>query len=396
MFSLLIFRQSPVLKGLVVSAPSGQIGPPRTPGAEELARLDAHYRQMLIDSFKNLDFKGLTTSARPMLLPLERVYVQLRAVAEVPEAADEFTPEERRVLRHLEEREREGRDDKQRDAEARELYLRLDAAQRERWSRERLERFSIAESLKNAERRGLVILGDPGSGKTTLLHFAALVFAQGPETVAKHLGVTGGEADRLPIFAPLAFYDDMLTRVNPDLTIGEFLGLYYEKRCEMTGLAPLFQRAIDSGRALVLLDGLDEVIEEDSRKFVAGQASAFIRRVIARGNRVLLTSRIYGYRAAPLSVDLPHVTVLDFRREEIELFARQWNEVMAEWEYGDRPPEQRQRLAQESERNLLEEIRSNPGVAAKLDALLAKERDPQVLDSLFNALQSLASAPAER
>ena len=69
---------------------------------------------------------------------------------------------------------------------------------------------------------------------------------------------------------------------------------------------------------------------------------------------------------------------------------------MAEWEYGDRPPEQRQRLAQESERNLLEEIRSNPGVAAKLDALLAKERDPRVLDSLFNALQSLASAPDER
>ena len=37
-----------------------------------------------------------------------------------------------------------------------------------------------------------------------------------------------------------------------------------------------------------------------------------------------------------------------------------------------------------------------PDVAAKLDALLAKERDPQVLDSLFNALQSLASAPDER
>ena len=37
-----------------------------------------------------------------------------------------------------------------------------------------------------------------------------------------------------------------------------------------------------------------------------------------------------------------------------------------------------------------------PDVAAKLDALLAKERDPRVLDSLFNALQSLASAPDER
>ncbi len=37
-----------------------------------------------------------------------------------------------------------------------------------------------------------------------------------------------------------------------------------------------------------------------------------------------------------------------------------------------------------------------PDVAAKLETLLAKERDPRVLDSLFNALQSLASAPDER
>lgn len=67
--------------------------------AEDLGPLEVHYRRVLVDTFKDLDFKGLTTSARPLLLPLEKVYVQLRAVAEVPEAADEFTPEERRVLR---------------------------------------------------------------------------------------------------------------------------------------------------------------------------------------------------------------------------------------------------------------------------------------------------------
>jgi len=34
-----------------------------------------------------------------------------------------------------------------------------------------------------------------------------------------------------------------------------------------------------------------------------------------------------------------------------------------------------------------------PDVAAKLEALLTTEKDPSVLDSLFNALHSLASAP---
>ena len=104
------------------------------------------------------------------------------------------------------------------------------------------------------------------------------------------------------------------------------------------------------------------MIDEDRRKFVAAQATVFIRTLIARGNRVLVTSRIYGYRAAPLAVDLPHITVLDFRREEIEIFARQWNRAIAAIEFAEHVPEQRELKAQAEERRLLEEIHSNPGV----------------------------------
>src|SRR5215203_5029024 len=145
-----------------------------------------------------------------------------------------------------------------------------------------------------------------------------------------NLNLTGDEADRLPIFAPLAAYDDMLNH-DASLTVQNFLAKYYAQRRAMPGLEKLFDTAIEKGRALILLDGMDEVLEEGRRKFVADQASAFIRALIHRGNRVLLTSRIYGYRVAPLSVELPHVTVLDFRREEIEVFARQWNSAMAAW-----------------------------------------------------------------
>jgi len=112
----------------------------------------------------------------------------------------------------------------------------------------------------------------------------------------------------------------------------------------------------------VLLDGLDEVIEESRRKFVAEQASAFIREAVLNGNCVLLTSRIYGYRAAPLSVNLPHITVLDFRREEIEMFARQWSRAMATWDAQGCETPQTELSAQAEERRLLEGIRSNPGV----------------------------------
>lgn len=320
--------------------------------------IQAEYRRQTIETFKDLSFKGLTASVRPILLPVEKVYVQLRAVAEVPESADEFTPEERRVLRWMEE-EGDGFDAYSPDL--REAQMRLDALRRERWTKDRLERFPIADALKDPKRRGLVILGDPGSGKSTLLHFLALIFARGPHAVSEYLKLTGEEADRLPIFAPLAAYDDMLNH-DGSLTLQNFLAKYYAHRRAMPGLANLFDPAIHEGRALVLLDGMDEVLEEGRRKFVADQASSFIRALINRGNRVLLTSRIYGYRAAPISVELPHVTVLDFRREEIETFAQQWNEAMAEWEYADRPPAERQVLARDEERALLEEIKSNPGV----------------------------------
>ena len=359
-------------------------GPRDTATTIGLEAMETDYRARVIDSFKNLTFRGLTNTVRPILLPLEKVYVQLRAVAEVPESADEFTPEERRVLRAL-----DGADEENIDAsELREAQLRLDALRRERWTKERLERFPISDALKDPARRGLVILGDPGSGKSTLLNFLALVFARGSQAVKEYLGIDGIEAERLPIIAPLAAYDDMLN-TDASLTIRAFLAKYYERQ-NIPGLAPLFERAIETGRALILLDGMDEVLDEGRRKFVAEQASVFIRALIHGGNRVLLTSRIYGYRTAPLSsVDLPHVTVLDFRREEIEVFARQWNTAMTEWEFADRSEADRQVIARESERELLDEIRSNPGVQ-KLAA------NPLLLSMLSLLRRQVGRLPQQR
>ena len=332
----------------------------------ELAERERRYRALLIAQFTHLRLEGLSTSTKPILLPLEQVYVQLRAVAEVPEIADAFSPEELRVLRLLDkERERHGgkldeRDDND-DEELREARLHLDALRRERWTRDKVKRFPIGEALKDAEQRGLVILGDPGSGKTTLLQFLALVFAHGPERVADHLPVSGPDADRLPIFASLAGYDDMLNEQH-DLSIAEFLPRYYDRQRAALGLAPVFENALAAGRALVLLDGLDEVVDDSRRRFVAEQTSVFIREAIERGNRVMLTSRIYGYRNARLTVPLPHVTVLDFRREEIEVFARQWSRALAASNAQGKLTPENESLALEDELALLREVRGNPGV----------------------------------
>ncbi len=146
------------------------------------------------------------------------------------------------------------------------------------------------------------------------------------------------------------------------LAVRAFLGRYYDRYRDQPGLAPVFERAIQAGRALVLLDGMDEVADEGRRRFVAEQVSVFARELIARGNRVVVTSRIYGYRSAVLSLDVPHVTVLDFGQREIEEFARQWYRAYAEWEANGPLTPQVELNAQREERALLDDLKSNPGV----------------------------------
>jgi HEAT repeat protein len=314
----------------------------------ELAQLEQNYRQTLIDQFEMLTFRGITPSGKALALKLEEVYVELKTIAEVPEAADTYSADERRFMV-----ESAG------ELERAEAIAHLDALRLERWRSEarqqrqeqikRRERKSIAAAINDPTQRGLVILGDPGAGKSTLLHYLALTHAR------RALGET------LPIFVPLAAYDDYCRRNDAGLALADFLPIYYEHWRSLPGLAPLFQQALASGRALLLLDGLDEVLETVTRQHVAEQAGSLIAQWQARGNRFVLTSRVVGYREARLPGDLPHVTVLDFGPTEIKQFAHQWCRAFEIWAAGRASPTALQAAAAE-EANLLDDVRSNPSV----------------------------------
>jgi hypothetical protein len=279
---------------------------------QALDQLARHYCQFIVDQFEMLTFKGLAPSGTPIALPLREVYVELKAVAQVPEAADAFSAAERRLLLET-EGESEGRQQA--------LLTELDALRAQRWretarqEQHQLQRRSIQETLASAKEQGVAILGDPGSGKTTLLHYLALQAAQ---------AFLAGDSRRLPLFMPLAAYDDHLRRTRQDTALADFLATYYESWHNLPGLGPLFKQSLAEGQALVLLDGLDEVLDVEMRRFVAGQVEGLLRRWLPAGNRFALSSRIVGYREAPLSGRLPHVTIVDFGLTEVTLFARQW------------------------------------------------------------------------
>jgi HEAT repeat protein len=323
-----------------------------TPGPADLDALEARYRQHIIRWFENLQFQGLMRTPRPILLPLEEVYVELRAVAEVPDRADAFSVEERRLLLELDDKDEVGR---------RELMSQLDALRHERWSRTLPERKSLTEALHERDRRAFVILGDPGSGKSTFLHFLTLVYARGPATTVERLKVDPTEADRLPIFASLAAFDDML-RQSPGLTLAEFLARYYDRRRGLPGLDTLFQHALQSGRAIVLLDGLDEVLDSGSRGYVAQQVGALISEWSPRGVRFAISSRFVGYNEAPVPGNLPILSILDFGPTEIEVFVHRWAHAYEKWAANGVDSLEILHSARSLQSELLIDVRSNESV----------------------------------
>jgi formylglycine-generating enzyme required for sulfatase activity/energy-coupling factor transporter ATP-binding protein EcfA2 len=286
----------------------------------DLAALSAAYRDHLRRNYRALDFKGIPQlRSLPAELQLEDVYVPLLARPELP-AGETW---ERRVAgRQL-----------NRGAVPEEALAEL--------SRTSAAPVRVEEAL--AEKKLVVVLGDPGAGKSTLLKHLTLRLA------------TEAEAP-LPILVPLNAFARQVHTHN----LESYLAEYFRTRAAgVAALGPLFANALAQGRAVVLLDGLDEV--QSDRAFVVGKVEAFAREAAARGNRVVVTSRIVGYNDAPLNpAEWALYTLLDFDPEAIERFVKQWCPAFEKSTLGDTP--EAALAAQKEEAGLLEAIRTNPGV----------------------------------
>ena len=189
-------------------------------------------------------------------------------------------------------------------------------------------------------------LGDPGSGKSTLLKFLTLRLA--------------AEKDApLPIILPLNAFARALKK--KDRSLQAYLPQYFAGLAQgIANLEPLFTAAIQKGQAVVLLDGLDEV--QANRAHLVHKVETFAASVVEKGNKIIVTSRIVGYRDAPLDPkDWSLYTLLDFDREAIEQFTGKWCLAFETSTRGDTPEARAD--AKLEQRSLLEAIDSNPGVA---------------------------------
>ncbi|HEX4287863.1 MAG TPA: NACHT domain-containing protein [Trebonia sp.] len=178
-------------------------------------------------------------------------------------------------------------------------------------------RHTIDELLDRRSRVVLGLIGQPGSGKSTLLAHAAR--RSGGTTLWSHLGGGRPGQRRVPVLLALRERAESIV-ANPAISLPDVI------RAAVGG-APgrepggWWERQLERGRCLILLDGLDEVARADDRLAVA----AWIERQIAAhpGNHVVVTSRSYDF-LGPLAVQADVLVARPFTAKQVQLFLDRW------------------------------------------------------------------------
>jgi tetratricopeptide (TPR) repeat protein len=217
-----------------------------------------------------------------------------------------------------------------------------------------------------------VILGAPGAGKTTLLRYLALHFATAKrddqETVIageikEDLGKT-----LLPIFFRIADYAEKLKQ-QPNLTLTEYLRQFYRQweahfqtqgKMGTEGATFLLDAAMSEGKCLILLDGLDEVFDQESRRQIVESINQFVNDF--SNNKYVITSRIAGYRDVQLSSRFAEYIIEDMSSEKVEQFLHRWCRTVEKAQQPDANEEQIERKGNEQAANILNAIQENEGV----------------------------------
>jgi len=321
------------------------IGEPsvETPAIDRDSALGRYLRHLIAQN-RYLQLQGIRSGGKLVSIELERIYVTLRAT-------------------------------RQRTIQAEEEWLAAEAqmapgevARPERSPRPcgstTVETVTVSVNEALAAHPRLVVLGDPGSGKTTLLRYLALLYArdlaEGTTLVRDRLGLA--ESGRLPLLIPLRRLGAYLKTRHPadDGTEGHALLLDHYREMlagERVTLPPdFFDAYLESGQAVLLLDGLDEVADPDLRRRVSRLVEAFT--CACPQCRYTVSSRIVGYTGpARLGEEYTTTTVRDFSDADIAQFLRQWHLAVSVGQMG--PGESAVTYAETQTRQLLAAIHKN-------------------------------------
>lgn len=283
----------------------------KPPAAEETQerrrdRAAKRYQELLLESCDIVNLAHLPEQDRHVAarkMELRRLYVPLSVVVEPVSAA-----------------------------EGEEAFDKLEARRAVAFSRDELQEdkpqqcAAPGKRLKQAKR--LVVLGDPGAGKTTLTRWFATAFLlklkNDPAWEKMPAAETLPDAPLLPVVVRCRDLDGAVCKATLDDVLKHTLLNDELSKIQTDDIHAYLLEEIHTGRALLILDGLDEINDPTLR-------ARFCERInkIARANKdtpIIVTSRIVGYRelGVRLSAEFEHLTLAGFERDEKDDFARNW------------------------------------------------------------------------
>lgn len=184
-------------------------------------------------------------------------------------------------------------------------------------SREYIQRLPIDNWVSRGN--WSLLFGDPGSGKSTFLRFLALdILSEEPtlEEVSEKWG------SFLPVWIPFALWTKIIHQgsVSDSSVKGIVKAFLISWGAE--SLIPLVEKALEDGRLLILVDGLDEHSNTEAAKVALNQLDTFLG---LKKVSVIATTRPHGFEKLGMKTDgWQEAEIADLSREQQEELVMIW------------------------------------------------------------------------
>jgi HEAT repeat protein len=191
---------------------------------------------------------------------------------------------------------------------------------------EETRRWSVGERLTVSHR--LVVLGDPGAGKSTLLRWIATAYClrltADPDWQQLPDITDLPNEELLPILIQCRDLDKRESAQSLERILDRHLRKLGITGTEAEQLNKQLLARLSEGRAILLIDGLDEIVRPATRALFCRQIEQM--HVAYRRAPIIVTSRKVGYREMGLRIGrgFEHANILDLTTKDKDDFARRW------------------------------------------------------------------------
>lgn len=193
-----------------------------------------------------------------------------------------------------------------------------------------------------------VVLGNPGAGKSTftakLCHDVASRYAHRP--------FAGREA--VPILIVLRDYG--AAKKAHSYSILQFIEATANSKYQVQPPVNAIEYLLLNGRAIVIFDGLDELLDTSYRREVSGDVESFC--TLYPSVPLLVTSREVGYEQAPLDEKRFEILrIAPFGKQQVSAYVRKWFAIDTDLTASEQE-QKAEAFLEESE--VVADLRSNP------------------------------------